>query len=148
MTGPLSLIFLSDIPCVFNMDRYITRTVKAATHLPLEMTVLKIFSDMPARHLVCNLAPRGHAENICVTVISNRSCLAGDTIPAKHLINGVLISVKLYPHHAPFSLMSETEYKGYKIIIDQAVLMVRYMEVSPATINSHSTAMDKGDALY
>ncbi len=66
----------------------------------------------------------------------------------RYLINGVPIFVKLYPDRAPFSLMSETPDKAYRIIINQAVLMVRYMEVSPATINSHSTAMDKGDALY
>ena len=44
-------------------------------NLLLEMTVLKIFADMPARRLVCknhNWAPYGHDENICNTVTSSR----------------------------------------------------------------------------
>ena len=45
----------------------------------------------------------------------------------RYLINGVLLSLKLYPHRGPFSLMSESPEKGYRIIIDQAILQVKLL---------------------
>ncbi len=66
----------------------------------------------------------------------------------KYLINGVGLSIKLYPHRPAFTLMTEDVDKNYKLVIDQAILQVRFIDVSPATINAHDDAMTKGDALY
>ncbi len=66
----------------------------------------------------------------------------------RYLINGVPLSIKLYPARGAFSLMSETASKEYKIVIDQAILQVKFMDVSAATISAHTTALEKADALY
>ncbi len=66
----------------------------------------------------------------------------------KYLINGVPLSIKLYPHRSTFTLMTEEVEKGYKIVIDQAILQVRFVDVTATMIDAHDRALEKGDALY
>ena len=44
--------------------------------------------------------------------------------------------------------MTESPDKGYEIVIEQAVLQVKFIDVSAATISAHAEALLKGDALY
>ncbi len=115
------------------------------THLQLEMTVLKMFSDMPARNLVyviCeNLLSQlmirlmqrflwmacvagffyktWHADNICIIVISSRSCPVGYVdkqkadpscmLPPQWIQNKLTHPFTIYELNTPAQIVPELE---------------------------------------
>ena len=63
------------------------------------------------------------------------------------LLNGVPITVRLYPSSESFRLMDEEEAK-HKIIITDAVLNVCFVKINPEVIIAHDSALKIGAALY
>ncbi len=64
----------------------------------------------------------------------------------RNIINGVPISVKLYPSSDAFRLMAKDD-ELYKVIITDAVLKVYHVEVNPEVILAHNEALKKGNVL-
>ena len=62
------------------------------------------------------------------------------------LINEVPLRVKLIRSRNEFNLMSADG--GLKAVIDEAVLWVRRVNISPAVYNAHNKALDYGPAKY
>ena len=62
------------------------------------------------------------------------------------LLNGLQLSIKLYPSQDSFRLMCKTN--DYKVEILDAILKVCYVKVSPGILLGHSEALKIGPAMY
>jgi hypothetical protein len=62
------------------------------------------------------------------------------------LLNGLQMSIKLYPSSDAFRLMSDSQ--DYKVEIKDAVLKVCYVKVSPGILLGHTEALKIGPARY
>ena len=58
-------------------------------------------------------------------------------------VNGVPLSIQFYPAIRDFSLMSETVAKEYKVMIDQAILQVNFMDMITATVLACPDALER-----
>lgn len=66
----------------------------------------------------------------------------------RFLINGVQVSIKLWPNRDAFCLMSSESGMKYKIQIDDVILRCCYLKINPGVLLGHSEALQKHPALY
>ena len=66
----------------------------------------------------------------------------------RFLINNVELKVKLYPSHAEFFIMSVTADKTYKVVLEDVILKVCMVRVSPGVILGHAKALESRNGLY
>ena len=66
----------------------------------------------------------------------------------KYLISQVDVNIKLIRSKSEFHLMSETDNDTSRVIIEDAVLYVRRVKVSPGTILEHEKQLMTQNALY
>jgi len=66
----------------------------------------------------------------------------------RYLINNVQVKVKLYPTHPEFFIMSTTDGKKYKIVLEDVILKVCMVRVSPGVILGHAKALETRNSLY
>ena len=67
---------------------------------------------------------------------------------SRFLINNVEVKVKLYPTHAEFFIMSTTDDKKYKVVLEDIILKVCMVRVSPGVILGHAKALETRNSLY
>ena len=63
------------------------------------------------------------------------------------ILNGVQVSIKLYPTSSEFRLMSEEE-SPVKVDIDEIVFKASYLTLNPKVVVAHDQALSIGNALY
>ena len=66
----------------------------------------------------------------------------------RYLLDGVHFAVKLWPTSNAFKLMSVNKLANYKVVIEEAVLKVCQVEVTPEVRAAHANIIKRGPALY
>ena len=66
----------------------------------------------------------------------------------RYLLDGVALNVKLWPSSNEFRLMSSNASADYKVKIEEAVLKVCMIDVSPEIKSAHANTIKRGPALY
>ena len=66
----------------------------------------------------------------------------------KLILNGVDLMVKLHRHKPEFSLLSADAAPAYKIIIVDAILYVKKIELTPSVFNAINTVLNDKNAQY
>ena len=67
---------------------------------------------------------------------------------SRYLVDGVSLGVKLWPSSNEFRLMSSNTKADYKVKIEEAVLKVCMIDVSPEIKSAHANTIKRGPALY
>ena len=66
----------------------------------------------------------------------------------KLILNGVDLTVKLHRHKPEFCLLSADIAPAYKIIIVDAILYVKKIELTPSVFNAINTVLNDKNAQY
>ena len=66
----------------------------------------------------------------------------------KLILNGVDLTVKLHRHKPEFCLLSADAAPAYKIIIVDAILYVKKIELTPSVFNAINTVLNGKNAQY
>jgi hypothetical protein len=66
----------------------------------------------------------------------------------RYLLNNIEVVLKLYRTHPEFFVMSDTEDKKYKVVLEDVIFKVCMVRVSPGVILGHAKALESRNALY
>ena len=66
----------------------------------------------------------------------------------KHILNGVDLTVKLHRHKPEFCLLSADIAPAYKIIMVDAILYVKKIDLTPSVFNAINTVLNDKNAQY
>ena len=66
----------------------------------------------------------------------------------RYLLNGVALQIKLWPSKQPFRLMTGDATQSYKVVIEDAVLKICYVNISPGVLVAHGERLRTMPALY
>jgi hypothetical protein len=108
---------------------------------------LNMDANIPASSPVNTALFNRHERSKLSKTIDMEGPLYNDIFQQKRLLlNGVAMSIKLYPSSDAFRLLSNKT--DYKIEITDAILKVCYVKVSPGILLGHSEALKIGPARY